>query len=196
MEKEHYFMGVLLNLTKEYFRDIVRVEDEKFLEDDLIPVDIGCSVLWADKDLEKKGEGSDKKYFSFEEVKDVKFKHRWRLPTFDEYSELIENKNISRRSYSKEVEFINKTTYEKLTFEHYGVFNVDMGLRGQVVNFFPENIVRLIDIDPSSASSGSGEGRVFDVRWNSKELKDALDDATMTQTRSDTKYPIRLVKDK
>ena len=51
--------------------------------DSIKPVDIGASVLWADRDLEKQGEY----LFAFDEIPPINSKE-WRLPTKEEIDEL------------------------------------------------------------------------------------------------------------
>ena len=67
--------------------DVVRKEDELTNLKEIKPVDIGLSVLWADRDLEYKYE-NDPSYFTYEEVEDIVKKSEWRIPTKDEFYEL------------------------------------------------------------------------------------------------------------
>lgn len=88
-------MGVLLNLTKEYFGDTMRREEYvKFNTDKMIPIDMGGSVLWADRDIEVVDGGGWYKYpdyFSGDEVMGMKFKDGWRLPKYKDFFELYNN---------------------------------------------------------------------------------------------------------
>lgn len=59
----------------------VRSEDATNI-DSIKPVDIGASVLWADRDLEKQGEY----LFAFDEIQIDN--NEWRLPTKEEIDEL------------------------------------------------------------------------------------------------------------
>ena len=66
---------------------IKRKEDEIITNiKDIKPVDVGVSVLWADKDLEI----NDEKYILIDQVKDFE-KDGWRLPSKDDANELLSN---------------------------------------------------------------------------------------------------------
>ena len=66
---------------------IKRKEDEIITNiKDIKPVDVGVSVLWADKDLEI----NDEKYILIDQVKNFE-KDGWRLPSKDEADELLSN---------------------------------------------------------------------------------------------------------
>ena len=65
----------------------VRREDEIITNiKDIKPVDVGVSVLWADKDLEI----NDEKYILIDQVKNFE-KDGWRLPSKDDANELLSN---------------------------------------------------------------------------------------------------------
>ena len=65
----------------------VRKEDEIITNiKDIKPVDVGVSVLWADKDLEI----NDEKYILIDQVKNFE-KDGWRLPSKDDANELLSN---------------------------------------------------------------------------------------------------------
>ena len=66
--------------------DLVKKEDEVGNIGSLKPIDIGGSVLWADRDLEIDGEH----LFKFEEVSNFIDANGWRLPTLEEVRELKE----------------------------------------------------------------------------------------------------------
>ena len=67
-----------------------RKEDEFGNIKSLKPIDIGLSVIWADRDLII--DGND--YFDFNEIKELtKFLKGWRLPTLEEVAELDTIKN-------------------------------------------------------------------------------------------------------
>jgi hypothetical protein len=66
---------------------IIRKEDDITNIKSLEPVDMGVSVLWADRDLEYKDE-NDPSYFTYEEVEDIVKKSEWRIPTKNEFYEL------------------------------------------------------------------------------------------------------------
>lgn len=81
-------------LSESIWRDIqdrstgeqVRREDELTNIKDIKPVDMGVSVLWADKDLETK-DGNF--YFTYKEAEDYIKKSGWRLPSKNEIHQLI-----------------------------------------------------------------------------------------------------------
>ena len=65
--------------------DVIKKEDElKGNVKEMIPVDVGCSVLWADRDLEIDGETE----FLIDEIKDYE-PLGWRRPTRQEADELM-----------------------------------------------------------------------------------------------------------
>lgn len=76
-------------------------KEDKTNIDELKPVDIGTSVLWADRDLEKYGEY----LFAFDEIPPIN-SNEWRLPTIDEINEL-ENALFGE----KEKIYISKNAY-------------------------------------------------------------------------------------
>ena len=64
-----------------------RKEDETTNIKDMIPVDMGVTVLWADRDLETK-DGSC--YFDYNEVSNIIKNSKWRIPTKQESYELFQ----------------------------------------------------------------------------------------------------------
>ena len=88
-------MRKLSNITESVWNDIrkrglgdeVKEEDRLTNLKELVPVDMGTTVLWADRDLEYKNE-DDPSYFTYEEVEDIVKKSEWRIPTKDEFYEL------------------------------------------------------------------------------------------------------------
>lgn len=75
-----FFMGILKNLTDEYFGKIERMEDTREF------IDFGgkTTVLWAKYSLEIDG----KSKFYFDDVKDFN-KGGWRLPTIKEVKQIF-----------------------------------------------------------------------------------------------------------
>ena len=65
--------------------ETIRKEDEITNIKDLVPVDMGGSVLWADDDLSLKDGDC---YFTFDEVFELVKNSDWRLPTLEEVAEL------------------------------------------------------------------------------------------------------------
>ena len=75
--------------------DVIKNEDEYITNiKNLVPVDLGGSVLWADRDLELQDETV---YFTFKDVADIK-KGEWRLPTKKEANEIFSQKNLTHKS--------------------------------------------------------------------------------------------------
>lgn len=110
-------MGVLKELTKEYFGEVKREEDKLvFNTQDLNFIDMGGSVLWADKDLKIVGDlhGLPNKFtFSYKAIYDIEFGDGMRLPTVKEICELEKVKN-KLRSLGKVV-FVNDFMDDKST---------------------------------------------------------------------------------
>ena len=66
----------------------VKKEDELTNIRDIQPVDMGVSVLWADRDLERKDKDDDC-FFEFDEANEIIKNTDWRIPTKDETYELF-----------------------------------------------------------------------------------------------------------
>jgi uncharacterized protein (TIGR02145 family) len=87
-------MKKLSNITESLWTDIqrrsagdnIRKEDDLTNIRELVPVDMGVSVLWADRDLEWKDGNC---YFDFNEVSNIIKKTKWRIPTKQESYELF-----------------------------------------------------------------------------------------------------------
>ena len=87
-------MKKLSNITESLWTDIqrrsagdnIRKEDELTNIRQLVPVDMGVSVLWADRDLEKKDGNC---YFDFNEASNIIKNSKWRIPTKQESYELF-----------------------------------------------------------------------------------------------------------
>ncbi len=85
-------MKKLSNITESLWTDIqsrsagdtIRKEDIIGNIKELIPVDMGLSVLWADKDFEIE----DECYFNFNDAIDFTKNTGWRIPTKEEAKEL------------------------------------------------------------------------------------------------------------
>ena len=88
-------MKKLSKITEGILGDIAKrdLSGEKKKEDvignikQIQPVDVGCSVLWADRDLEVDGEY----LFTFDEAMDFVKNSEWRLPTLEEVADLDDN---------------------------------------------------------------------------------------------------------
>lgn len=66
---------------------IIRKEDDITNIKSLEPVDMGVSVLWADRDLEMKDGNC---YFDYNEVNNIIKNSKWRIPTKQESYELFQ----------------------------------------------------------------------------------------------------------
>ena len=67
--------------------DDIRKEDEVGNIKELVPVDMGVSVLWADRDLERKDGDC---YFDYNEASNIIKNSKWRIPTKQESYELFQ----------------------------------------------------------------------------------------------------------
>ena len=119
----------------------------------LKPVDIGTSVLWADKDLCEGGNY----LFTFDEITDMLKDSEWRLPTLSEVNEL---KDFETEYRNGKYIFTNNGT--SLTFYgHGGIFLLPNGVTDQEeYNLFygwtadvdkrNNNYIRAYEITPGS----------------------------------------------
>ena len=88
--------------------DTVRKEDEKTNINDIVPLDMGVDVLWADRDLEWRDGGF---FFTYNEVENITNKSKWRIPTKNEVNQLLK--------HTKEI----KNTDEVYMIEGSGAWN-------------------------------------------------------------------------
>ena len=96
--------------------EIERKEDEIVSNiKELKPVDMGVSVLWADRDLES----VENVYFSFPDANKIIKNSGWRLPTFNEMLELNKNVIIYKNTL-EEYRLCYYKTHGDLTFEKCG----------------------------------------------------------------------------
>lgn len=194
-------MGILNKITEEYFGESARKEDEiNFNTNELKPVDMGGTVLWADRNLRATNTEFEE-HFSFKELYEYGFKfgEGWRLPTWWEYRELFE-KNVTREinsdmrfKFNGVAKFESEKTREKLKFYEIGFYLEAGGER--------------------KSKRSYGCGPVFTM-WT-KDIYGNVDDAekygymlvyTFDPGRDEKKrnhfahweqfYPVRLVKDK
>ena len=87
IKKKHINESIWSDIQDRSMGKTVRREDEIITNiKDIKPVDVGVSVLWADKDLEI----NDEKYILIDQVKNFE-KDGWRLPSKDEADELLSN---------------------------------------------------------------------------------------------------------
>ena len=66
----------------------VRKEDEKTNIYEIIPLDMGVDVLWADRDLEWK---DGRFFFSYNEAENITNRSEWRIPTKNEVNQLLKH---------------------------------------------------------------------------------------------------------
>lgn len=96
-------MGILKNITDEYF-DKIKRNEEKIISNigSMRFLDLGGSVLWSDKNLiienHPKRDLKYKEKFLFEEICDIKFDNKLRIPTVEEFRELNNVEKIIKTS--------------------------------------------------------------------------------------------------
>ena len=138
------------------------------------PVDLGGSVLWADRDLELQ-DGTV--HFTYEDVANIK-KGEWRLPTQKEADEIFSKKNLKRKSNGDYV------IMKKLIFKP----------RGYVAGISDTNY----DVGKYYAwtSTKTNEyGNTFGSRLYAITIDDTVTHVS-TSMHGDNKVSVRLVKDK
>ena len=100
-KKKHINESIWSDIQDRSMGKTVRREDEIITNiKDIKPVDVGVSVLWADKDLEI----NDEKYILIDQVKNFE-KDGWRLPSKDDANELLSN---ARWSSTKDNRILSK----------------------------------------------------------------------------------------
>lgn len=115
-------MKKLSKITEGILNDIAKrdLTGEKKKEDvignikQIQSVDVGCSVLWADRDLEVDGEY----LFTFDEAMDFVKNSEWRLPTLEEVADLDDNFVLD---YKKGTYLFYKSKYI-IEFEPRGLY--------------------------------------------------------------------------
>ncbi len=97
--------------------EIIRKEDVIVSNiKELKPVDMGTSVLWADRDLES----DENVYFSFLDANKIIEKSEWRLPTFNEMLELNKTTAIYKNTIEEYKLHYYNTTHNDLIFKKCG----------------------------------------------------------------------------
>ncbi len=172
-------MKKLSNIDESFWGDVhrrsrgdeIRKEDDITNIRDIKPVDMGVSVLWADKDLEYR-DGSP--YFAYDEADELIKNSGWRLPTqeeakelfkytimikntaeacilegdFDDKPQLVLNKKGYKYGNSDEIyqeTFYNAWTSSKTYPESYYMFTVQYSKPGYVLMHYKNKCcVRLI----------------------------------------------------
>lgn len=196
-------MGILKKITEEYFGGVMRNEEYvKFNTDEMKPIDMGGSVLWADRDLEVVDGGGwfgYDKYFTYDEISGVKFKDGWRIPTFDEFTELYSSETGTIRKVNSQpspymvldITFVSREN-EELKFE----------TKGHYLDQFPG---RLIDGEwcfhrmTSDTDDTHGSVEVFNCYFNVEKIIKMKKDRKKNSYyfgKENVHVPIRLVKDK
>lgn len=193
-------MGILKELTKEYFGDTMRREEYvEFNTDKMIPLDMGGSIMWADRDLEIEV-GGDRfkydKYFSFDEISDIKLKDGWRLPTFDEFTELYRSKTGVKRKMSVQ---ISPYTIDKIIYSNSDGDKLDFETRGYYIDEYSDTLMSGAFVFYRMTSNIKDDlVCVFNLYCNAKDvgiLKKS--DKSRAYLRKCGAYiPVRLVKDK
>ena len=151
----------------------VRREDEPTNIKDIKPVDMGVSVLWADKDLETK-DGTC--HFNYKEAEDLIKNSGWRLPSKDETYQLIQ--------FTKEI----KNTDE--------IFMIEGDFDNAPQLIFDKKGYKLGDIDQIISlhqyMSWTSSKRAYEIHW-----MNVLKEYTAMQPMDDhNKICVRLVKDR
>lgn len=175
-------MGILRTLTDEYFDEIKRSE-EKIISNigSMCFLDLGGSVLWSDRNLiienNPKRNLKYKEKFLFEEICDIKFDKKLRIPTVEEFREL---NNVEKTIYRE-----TKTSVPDIVFIKDGDwdnslwFNVRAGMTPECKLF--------------TSDENGKKVNVVDLEWLLYD-KDKLIHISLY----DKKYyfEVRLVKDK
>ena len=111
-----------------------RLEDKTNIQD-LMPVDLGGSILWADRDLEQ--QGKDK--FTYKEVQELILKTEWRLPTAEEAKELerpghYEDNGFSFSEGDQKLEFTKRKYTDKDPGNTYVGWTSDVAAKNTSTN--------------------------------------------------------------
>ena len=188
-------MSVLGKLTDEYFKETERDEDKIIFNiPDMEFVDMGGSVLWADKDLSIVGDLKGMKYyefFSFNEMKNMKL-GELRLPTINEFLELYNDGIKGRLIKADRNAFTFSFGENKITFAERGFYKNDGNCSERFAKF-----AKLGSTDCSRMTSEIPFGRkdgvyIFNANMTPPKNKHCCDIADV-----DWQYlPVRLVKNK
>ena len=96
--KEFINESLFGNMTDKGRGETVKKEDEIVSNiKELKPIDMGGSILWADKDLES----NDDVYFSFPDANNIIKNSGWRLPTWWEILELTKVSAIYKNTFEE-----------------------------------------------------------------------------------------------
>jgi hypothetical protein len=102
--------------------DEIRKENDITNINQLVPIDMGVSVLWADTDLILKTDDNTC-YFTYNDAKIYGNDSGWRLPTPDEVNELFENTTVLENSEKYIIESKSEN-HSQLVFDKKGVIIV------------------------------------------------------------------------
>ena len=98
LNNQQVFESIWSDIQDRSSGEVIRKEDEIVSNiKELKPVDMGCSVLWADRDLES----DENVYFSFTDANKIIKNSGWRLPTFNEVVELNKMTDIYKNTYEE-----------------------------------------------------------------------------------------------
>ena len=196
-------MGVLKNITDEYFGDSMRSEDYvEFNTDKMIPLDMGGSVLWADRELEIVDGGLwyvSKTCFTCRDGEELekRLKGGWRIPTVDEYFELYEPETgtvmeLVLSSYEYKSIFRNEGNGTVLEFDKDGKkLGKKFGKVEEAGRFL--YFCRLVydkEIEQFGIFNCNADGDYIEMLKNDKS------NIHTVYKKKETYTPVRLVKDK
>ena len=116
LRKKNVNESIWSDIQKRSMGKQIRKEDEVGNIKNLIPVDMGGSVLWADKDLNV----DDEIYFTFDEASELSHNTKWRIPTKDEANELIHNSRTEKNTNEEVIIYTDNDPQTKLTFYKSG----------------------------------------------------------------------------
>lgn len=108
-------MGILKTLTDEYF-DKIKRNEEKIISNigSMRFLDLGGSILWSDRNLiienHPKRNLKEKERFRFEEICDIKFDNKLRIPTVEEFCEL---NNVEKTIYKGSETLVTEIVFIK-----------------------------------------------------------------------------------
>ena len=189
-------MGILKKITDEYFGKVKREEDDiksniKYLS----PVDIGGSVLWANRDFVVKSDWYSKHgdYLKYSEVFGIKFEKGWRLPTVDEFLELFFVEDVIKVSeeisYNKSKRVYFEFGGDKLIFKNSG-FRLD---GYDELLFKGTSFLRW-----TSEKNDKNKTYLFDCSYDHDTAEEVRDnrDLLCSAEEKGGYFPVRLVKDK
>ena len=173
-----------------------RMEDGTSNLNRLKPVDFGCSVLWADQDLEI----NDNYFFKFDEIPDLIKNSKWRLPTRKDVDELakkceVNGWDVNHYCLIKEGDDFDTPEKSDLKFDKRGMIYNTAVTHG---NEFPEYTEEFWGWTSEELNYGhtiqcyiiTADGIQYTPLENTYRIVDVID------TAREAKLCVRLVKDK